>query len=263
MAPLPSLFVSHGAPTFALEPGVAGARLQAVGQVLPRPAAVLVVSPHWMTPAPRVMTSAQPRTLHDFSGFDPALYTLRYAAPGQPQLAQRAIDLLRGAGWGAQADPDRGLDHGAWVPLRHLFPRADVPVFQVSLPSALDAAQALALGQALAPLSAEGVLIIGSGSLTHNLYEVRHPHAQEADYAREFVQWVREAVQAADSERLGATLTQAPHAQRAHPTSEHFLPLLIAYGAAHTHSPVSVLDGGILYGVLSMESYVFGLRCPG
>jgi 4,5-DOPA dioxygenase extradiol len=118
----PSIFVSHGAPTFALEPGLAGASLAALGRALARPAAVLVVSPHWMTPAPRVTTSVRPETVHDFGGFDPALYQIHYPAQGQPQLAQRAIDVLRAAGLAAQADERRGLDHGAWVPLLHLGP---------------------------------------------------------------------------------------------------------------------------------------------
>lgn len=133
----PSLFVSHGAPTFALEPGPAGARLGELGRALQRPAAVLVVSPHWMTLEPKVATSAQPRTLHDFSGFDPALYDISYPVPSHPALASRAIQTLRDAGWPAMADPTRGLDHGAWVPLRHLFPGAQTPVFQVSMPTRL------------------------------------------------------------------------------------------------------------------------------
>ena len=139
MERLPSLFVSHGAPTFALEPGLVGPRLTVLGQVLPRPAAVLVVSPHWMTREPRVMTTARPRTVHDFGGFDSALYEITYPVDGHPTLAARAIEVLRAAGWPAVAEPDRGLDHGAWVPLSHLYPRADVPAFQVSMPAHLDA----------------------------------------------------------------------------------------------------------------------------
>ena len=170
--------------------------------------------------------------------------------------------MLRSAGLGAVPDTSRGLDHGAWVPLLHMYPDADVPVLQVSMPGSLDSEWALRLGQALAPLAEEGVLVIGSGSLTHNLYEFRQHAAEEADYAREFTQWIREAVLANDSARLLAALRDAPHAARSHPTSEHFLPLLVAYGAARQSGdltwPVTVLDGGIEHGVLSMESYVFG-----
>jgi len=179
MARLASLFVSHGAPTFALEPGQAGPRLAALGHTLPRPEAVLVVSPHWMTPHPRVGVATRPQTIHDFGGFDPALYRIDYPAPGHPRLALRAVQILNAAGWTAQADEVRGLDHGAWVPLLHLFPQADVPVFQVSLPSRLDADSAWSFGEALAPLAQEGVLIVGSGSLTHNLHEFRSRHGND------------------------------------------------------------------------------------
>lgn len=258
MAKLPTLFISHGAPTYALEPGVAGAGLTALGRTLPRPTAVLVVSPHWMTAQARVTTSAQPATIHDFSGFGDALYALQYPAPGHPPLAQRACELLRAAGWPVQADVQRGLDHGTWVPLLHLFPKADVPVFQVSMPAQLDALQALDYGAALAPLADEGVLIIGSGSLTHNLSEFFQGSANDTDYADEFVAWIREAVEAGDRDRLTTALTRAPHARRAHPTPEHFLPLLVALGAARSALPVTVLPGEMIKDVLSMESYVFG-----
>lgn len=255
---LPTLFVSHGAPSFALDPGVAGPRLTSLGRALPRPEAVLVVSPHWMTPRPRVGTTARPDTIHDFGGFAPALYEIVYPAAGHAALAQRTVEVLQGAGWRAEADERRGLDHGAWVPLRHLYPQADVPVFQVSLPGALDSDSAWAFGAALAPLAGEGVLIVGSGSLTHNLHDFRAGHGREEAYAAEFAGWVREAVVAGDAARLRQTLAAAPHARRAHPTVEHFLPLLVAAGAAGTSLPATVLEGGIMHGVLSMDSFVFG-----
>lgn len=260
MSRTPVLFVSHGAPTFALEPGRLGPRLAAAGETLPRPRAVLVVSPHWMTRGVvGVATTARPETVHDFGGFDPALYRIQYPAPGHPQLAARTVGLLREAGWPVEADAAQGLDHGAWVPIRFLYPQADVPVFQVSLPAGLGAAQAYALGQALAPLRDEGVLIVGSGSMTHNLYEFRlDGDGREADYAREFAAWVRQAVEARDDARLQRTLEIAPHAQRAHPTTEHFLPLLVAAGAAAGEAEVQTLEGGITYGVLSMDSFLFG-----
>jgi 4,5-DOPA dioxygenase extradiol len=258
MTRLPSLFVSHGAPTFALEPGQAGPRLVALGRTLPRPEAVLVVSPHWMTPSPRVGTAAQPQTIHDFGGFDRALYRIGYPAPGHPRLARRAVEALTEAGWAAQADEQRGLDHGAWVPLLHLYPKADVPVFQVSLPSLLDAASAWAFGETLAPLASEGVLVVGSGSLTHNLADFRIRHGGDAPYAAEFAAWVREAVEAGDGQRLRRTLSDAPHAARAHPTPEHFWPLLVAAGAAPAEGRWQVADGGIAHGVLAMDAFAFG-----
>ena len=255
---LPSLFVSHGAPTFALEPGVAGPLLTAAARALPRPLAVLVVSPHWTTHAVRVSTAPQPATIHDFGGFDRALYEISYPVKGHPELAQQTVELLQLQGWQATADDRRGLDHGAWVPLRYLYPHADVPVFQVSMPADLSSGSALALGEALAPLAEKGVLIVGSGSLTHNLDEFRHGQADEAPYAREFAAWIRDAAQVSDRERLVNALQLAPHAQRAHPTAEHFLPLLVAVGAAPARFQPSVLAGGMTHGVLSMESYVFG-----
>ncbi|MGP9833889.1 dioxygenase family protein [Marinobacter sp. NSM] len=252
-----SLFVSHGAPTFALEPGLAGPALTRLGQQLPRPAAVLVVSPHWMTPELRVGFAETPATIHDFNGFEPALYELEYPAPGHPAFARMALSLLEEAGWKPVADAQRGLDHGAWVPLRHLYPDASVPVFQVSLPGWLDSHSAWRLGQTLAPLRDEGVLIIGSGSLTHNLYEVRWRDKRASEYAREFSHWVREAVIAGDHERLVNALALAPHARRAHPTIEHFLPLLVALGTGDSDARGTVIEGGIEHGVLSMDSFVF------
>ena len=260
MTRLPTLFISHGAPTFAIEPGIAGPALTALGKSLPRPKAVLVVSPHWMTREPRVATSAAPQTVHDFGGFPPALYELQYPAPGAPEVAQRAIEVLRAAGWAVEADPQWGLDHGAWVPLLHLLPQADVPVFQVSLPARLDGARAYAFGQALAPLADEGVLIVGSGSLTHNLHEVRFDAAgaEGEDYALEFSAWITQAVLNRDHARLQQTMAIAPHAQRAHPTPEHLWPLMVAAGAAGAEVPATRIEGGITHGVLAMDSYLFG-----
>jgi 4,5-DOPA dioxygenase extradiol len=256
----PSLFISHGSPTFALEPGIAGPALTALGRTLPRPKAVLVVSPHWTTREPRVATTAAPQTVHDFGGFPPALYQLQYPAPGAPDMAQRAIEVSSAAGWAAEADPQWGLDHGAWVPLMHLLPHADVPVFQVSLPARLDGGRAYAYGQALAPLADEGVLIIGSGSLTHNLYEVRFdaPDVQGEDYALAFTAWIDQTLQQHDHARLQQTMAVAPHAQRAHPTAEHLWPLMVAAGAAGAQAPVTRIEGGITHGVLSMDAYRFG-----
>lgn len=264
MSRFPSLFISHGAPTFALEPGRAGSGLTALGRALPRPEAVLVVSPHWMTPTPEVGLSMQPETIHDFGGFDPALHELRYPARGHATLAERTIECLTRAGWSPRMNERRGLDHGAWVPLMHLYPAADVPVFPVSLPARLDAGRAWAFGQALAPLADEGVLIIGSGSLTHNLYEFREGHGQGAAYVAAFAAWVRDAVEQGDRARLLRVLDEAPAARRAHPTPEHLWPLHVAAGAADAGQagrlgPGRVIEGGIAHGMLAMDSYVFGL----
>jgi 4,5-DOPA dioxygenase extradiol len=258
MTSFPSVFISHGAPTFAIEPGLAGAQLRGLGQALGKPKGVVIVSPHWMTRGVEITASASLETIHDFGGFPPALYDIRYAAPGSPVLAARAMQLLQRHSPAPSLDMTRGLDHGAWVPLLHMYPEADVPVVQVSLPFASSAAQAWALGQALSPLGDEGVLVIGSGSLTHNLREFRTGESAAAAYALEFTHWIRAAVEHGDTDRLLHALDRAPHAQRAHPTTEHFLPLLVAAGAPIDARPVTVLDGGIRHGVLAMESYVFG-----
>lgn len=225
----------------------------------PKPKAVLIVSPHWMTREAEVTGAVRPRTIHDFGCFDPALYEISYSADGHPVLAARAAELLSAGGWPASVNPDRGLDHGAWVPLMHLYPNHDVPVIQASMPSRLDAQSAFMYGRALAQLGKEGVLVVGSGSLTHNLFEFRQASESQAEYAGAFTAWIREAVQAGDEDKLLAALENAPHAARAHPTTEHFLPLLIALGAAPSALPATIVPGGIVHGVLSMESYVFGV----
>lgn len=259
LAQAPVFFISHGAPTFATEPGQLGPQLRQLGQGLRDLQAVLVVSPHWQSDNVQVMTTEQPETVHDFGGFPAALYTLKYPALGAPELATRAAELLTQSGFAVSFDARRGLDHGAWVPLMHLLPQANVPVFQVSLPTRLTTAQALAMGQALSGLRTQGVAIVGSGSMTHNLYEVQHPGASPAPYVREFAAWVRSAVVSDSVQQLVAYRAEAPHAERAHPTQEHFLPLLVALGAKAQTDRVRVLDGGIDLGVLSMASYVWGL----
>ena len=253
----PALFVSHGSPMFALEPGRLGPALMRLGGQLDGLQAIVVVSPHWQTRGLRVSAAATPPTIHDFGGFPAPLYALRYEPPGAPALARDIVPLLAEAGFAAQLDEQRGLDHGAWVPLRYLKPRADVPVLQVSLPHDLDAAGALRLGRALAPLRARGVLVVGSGSLTHNLYEFRQ-HLDDAEYAQAFADWIGAAVARHDLEALVAYRARAPHAARAHPTEEHFLPLLVAAGAADDDARGNLLAGGMTYGILSMDSFVWG-----
>jgi 4,5-DOPA dioxygenase extradiol len=205
------------------------------------------------------MTTPQPDTLYDFGGFARELYQLRYPAPGAPAAAEAAGRLLTDAGYSVRYDNERGLDHGVWVPLRYLYPKAIVPVFQVSMPHDLDTRAALRLGQVLAPLRDRGVLILGSGSLTHNLSEFRPHAAGEAPYARAFADWVRDAVLRGDAESLAGYRSLAPQAPRAHPTEDHFLPLLVASGASRAAEPVAVIDGGISYGMLSMDAFAWGI----
>ena len=253
----PALFVSHGAPTFALEPGVLGPKLTALHMEQWGLKAAVVASAHWQTRGVQLMCGKAPETVHDFGGFPPALYQLQYPAPGEPALAGSAAELLRAAGFNVSFDQNRGFDHGVWVPMRYLLPAARTPVFQVSLPLDLDAQGAIRLGQALAPLRRQGVLVMGSGSLTHNLREIFDTSAASATYAVEFTEWVRRRVQERDLAGLMDYRRRAPHALRAHPTEEHFLPLLIALGASDDADEVTVIEGGMTYGVLSMESYAF------
>lgn len=262
MSRAPSLFVSHGSPMFALEPGLLGPELERIGSALSPLKAVVVVSPHWQTRGVRVTGASILETIHDFGGFPAPLYALQYPAPGAPQIASQIVEILQTAGFEAAIDAGRGLDHGAWVPLRYLKPAADVAVLQVSMPDDLDAAAALRLGQALAPLRERGVLVIGSGSLTHNLYEFRQ-HIDDPQYAQAFADWIADAVARGDVDALVHYRERAPHAVRAHPTEEHFLPLLVALGASAADEPRRLVEGGMTHRILSMDSFGFGLPVGG
>ncbi len=255
----PLFFISHGAPTFAIEPGKLGPQLKALGAQLKGVRAVLVVSPHWQTRGVAVSSTAAPETIYDFGGFPSALYDLQYPAPGAPDIAGQVAQRLTEAGYATSLDKFRGLDHGAWVPLMHLLPRAQLPVFQVSMPYDLTTAQAVQLGRTLAPLRAQGVLIVASGSMTHNLGEFRRSVAAGDHYVQEFSDWVKTAVLANAVQPVIRYRSEAPHAVRAHPTEDHFLPLLVALGAQVEGDAAQLIDGGIEHGMLSMDSFVWGL----
>ncbi len=263
-ARVPALFVSHGAPLFAMEAGSTGPALARWGQTLRKNFAslrgVVVMSPHWMAPTPRVMTSAQPATWHDFGGFPPALYALQYPAPGSPALAHEVIALLQSAGMAAQGDAERPFDHGAWVPLMHLFAQADLPVVQVALPSDAGPAEVYAMGVALRSLRQSGVLVMGSGSMTHNLREFFGGEREPAPYVLEFSRWIEEALLRGDLAALLDYRRRAPHATRAHPTDDHFLPLFFALGAAGDDLRPDYLSREVMYGVLAMDA--FALQPP-
>lgn len=254
----PLLFVSHGAPMFAIEPGLAGKNLAELGRELPRPDAIVVVSPHWMTrDEVGVTASTTPKTIHDFGGFPDALYQIQYPAPGAPALAAQIVEMLQDAGWESRLDANRGLDHGAWVPLLYLAPEADIPVVQVSMPASLDTRNAWQLGQALKPLRDMNILIVASGSLTHNLYEFRGATPHGAQYVKDFAAWTAKSLASGNLDQLLDYKQYAPSAERAHPTDEHFLPLFIALGAAGDRYETRVVEGGVTHGVLAMDSYLF------
>jgi 4,5-DOPA dioxygenase extradiol len=257
---IPPVFVSHGSPMLALQGGRAGRMLEALGRSLPRPEAILVASAHWDTPGPAVSTTGRPQTIHDFYGFPAELFELRYEPPGAAQLAHRAGQLLEARGLPCALEPRRGLDHGSWVPLRFLYPAADIPVAQVAIQSALGPAAAYALGQALAPLAQEGVLLLGSGSITHNFAELDwHAVADTGPpWVGEFVDWIAARIGEGDAASLLDYRRAAPHGARAHPTEDHMVPLHFAFGAGL--GPGRRLAGGVTLATLSMDAFVFDGR---
>jgi 4,5-DOPA dioxygenase extradiol len=262
---LPSVFVSHGAPTIALEDGGARRFLVELGARLGRPRAIAVVSAHWETDDVRVLGTPAPATVHDFHGFAPALHAMRYPAPGAQALAAEIAALLAQAGIAATVEGERGLDHGAWIPLTLMYPEADVPVTQVSVRSQAPAAFHWRLGRCLAELRQSGVLILGSGSITHNLGEVRFRRDPTAastppPYARAFCDWVADRVAASDATALQDWQAQAPAALRAHPSPEHFLPFLVALGAAGPDWTGERVHHSFTYDVIGMDCYLFHAR---
>ena len=253
---LPSLFISHGSPMLALEPGASGPALARLAAELERPKAIVVVSAHWESQGLRVSSHPHPKTWHDFGGFPAALYAVQYPAPGQPELAGEVAGLLHAAGLPAELDAQRPFDHGAWVPLSLMYPRADIPVVQVSLPSHLGPALQTRVGRALADLRAQGVLLIGSGSITHNLGELDWRAGPETitPWAREFRDWIVDKLQAGNDAALDDYRRQAPNAARNHPSDEHLLPLYFARGAGGTFG---IVHQGFTLGALGMDIYRF------
>jgi len=254
---LPSVFISHGSPMHALEPGAAGEVWAALGRRFPRPRAVLIASAHWETNIPMLSGGEKPETVHDFYNFPQPLYRLRYPAPGAPEVAQRAQALLKDAGFTAGIDGCRGLDHGAWSPLLYMYPKADIPVVQISVQPAFGPRHHVEVGRSLKKLSEEGVLIIGSGHMTHNLRDWSRGSGKPEPYAREFQQWVKERLEARDVDALVDYRSRSPHGARAHPTDEHFLPLFFALGAAAETARAERVYDAIDSGVLAMDAYVF------
>lgn len=260
---LPTLFVSHGAPTLPLTAAPARHFLEHLGADLPeRPRAILMISAHWETSTPSVTTSPVNETIHDFFGFPAELYTIRYPAPGSAWLVDRVADLLQGANRVVTRTDGRGLDHGAWVPLSLTFPLADIPVVQLSIQTAMGPDYHYQMGRLLAPLREQGVLIVGSGSLTHDLSSFRKYYnalnAPAPEWVDVFANWMAAAIAEERIDDLIAYRTQAPNAVRNHPTDEHLLPLFVALGAGaggrtrHLHESTT-------HGVLRMDAFAFGV----
>ncbi len=261
MSRMPTLFVSHGAPNLVLHNSEAKRFLERFAADLPRPKAILVASAHFDTPVPATTADERPETVYDFRGFEPELYQMTYPAPGAPDLAARATALLAEAGFAARPISGHGFDHGTWVPLKLLYPDAEIPVVQLSIQSQQGPEHHVKVGEALRPLAEEGVLIIGSGALTHNLHEFfRGGYAADApapEWVRAFGEWMRERIEAGDRDALVHYRAKAPHGPANHPTEEHLLPLFVALGAAGEGGGRRVHTSQE-YGVLMMDAYRFG-----
>jgi 4,5-DOPA dioxygenase extradiol len=249
------LFISHGPPTLPLTPSPAREFLAVLGGQFPRPRAILVISAHFQAPAPTLTADPHPETVHDFSGFPKTLDALCYPAPGDPGLARTLAAGLQAQGWPAGVADGRGLDHGAWVPLMLMYPEADIPVVQLSLVRGQGPEYHWRLGQALRHLVGEGVLILGSGSLTHNLGELDWSGGAGASWVTAFTDWFAVAIEAGEGDLLDYRI-QAPNAVRNHPTEEHLLPLFVALGAGATGRGRR-LHRSIQLGVLAMDAYAF------
>jgi 4,5-DOPA dioxygenase extradiol len=240
-------FISHGAPSVAIEEDDFTRAVRAYGATLDETRAIVVVSAHWQTPTLRVNAVAQPQPIYDFGGFAPELYSMRYDAPGDPELAREIAQLT-----GAQLETERGWDHGVWVPFTHVRPQHDIPIIELSLPIDADL---VALGQSLAPLRERGIAIAGSGGIVHNLRTLHFDDkfAPPDEWAASFDDYVADAV----SRRDVAALAAAPHTARAAPTPEHFDPLYVVLGATADGERLISIYSGFHYGTLSMRSFAF------
>lgn len=265
---LPALFLSHGSPMMAIDDSPARRFLLDLGRSLPRPKAIVMVSAHWETLGGHAVSLAtQPETIHDFGGFAAELFEIQYPAPGAPEAAAQAATLLEQADFKVMRSARRGLDHGAWVPLLLMYPDADIPVAQVSLQRGGSPADHERMGRALAVLREQGVLIIGSGSLTHNLYEFRGGpvDAPVPSWVSEFDDWMHEKLLSGQRDQLLDYRSLAPYAVRNHPSDEHLLPLFVAMGAAQGAGQGSTdktikaerLHTSYEYSILAMDMYAF------
>jgi 4,5-DOPA dioxygenase extradiol len=253
----PVVFISHGSPMVAIQRGPYQDALAKFGREV-RPRAIVAISAHWGSGKTIGITgSEQHETVHDFGGFPPALYELNYNPPGSPELASQIAGLLHEGGWNPAIKNERGLDHGVWIPLRLMYPEADRPVVAMSVPLQLTAEELYRVGQALAPLGAEGALILGSGGVVHNLRlvhfeDIRHP----VDFwAAEFDAWFRDAVEQERLDDLFNFRSKAPHARLAVPTFEHLAPVFVVLGAASGSRSVSTIYEGFEYGNISLRSF--------
>ncbi len=269
---LPSLFVSHGSPMIALEPGAAGAFMQALGsrwiEHVGRPDLIVTISAHTAARVPVLLAAPRHQAIHDFGNFDPRLFQMRYDVAGAPAWAERLRQRLVGADIPVQLVDQGGLDHGAWTALRYLFPSADIPVLPLAFVPTDSPQEQFRLGEALAPLRGENVLILGSGSMTHNLQRVfaggirADPDQPEIPQSQAFRRWFVERSAARDWAALFDYRQRAPHAVDMHPSDEHLLPWFVAAGAGGRQAAPLRLHDSVTYGALGMDVYAFGESAP-
>jgi 4,5-DOPA dioxygenase extradiol len=258
MSRFPTTFISHGAPTLPIDPSMPTAEFATFSTRFERPRSILMLSAHWNTAQPVASISTQPETVHDFYGFPRALYEIHYRAPGAPEVGARAATLLTQAGI-ASSVTEHGLDHGAWVPMLLMYPDADVPVAQLSIQPRLDTAHHFHMGRALRALRDEGVLIVGSGQITHNLRTADFAARPEDGDPKvtEFTDWFEQRMAERDIDALLDYRKKAPHAALMHPTDEHLLPIFSALGAASDNFTLDIQSLGTFQKTLAMTNYVF------
>lgn len=262
---LPTLFISHGSPTVAIDDSPARRFLAGLGAALPRPKAIVVASAHFTTEVPVVVTDPKPEMIYDFGGFARALFEIVYPAPGEPEVAMAVAERLAAAGLKPMVAPKRGYDHGTWVPLHLMYPDADIPVVQVSVQPHRDPAHHLAVGRALAGLAAEDVLVVGSGAITHNLNEVfdrrrgglKPLEGPMEPWAVDFAGWFADRIGAGDVAALLDYRRRAPAAERNHPHDDHLLPLYVPLGAAGEGARPERLHTSGQFGSLMMDTYAW------
>lgn len=264
MATMPTLFISHGGPDIVIHDSPARDYLLSLSQRVPRPAAIVIVSAHFETDGVSVVTDPAPGMIYDFGGFAPELYKLVYPAPGDPALAEHVFALLDGAGLRPARAESRGYDHGTWTPLMLAFPEADIPVVQVSVDPSRDAAWHHAIGRALAPLREEGVLLVGSGHITHNLRALfpvmrggKPVDPALAEQVDAFTGWFADRLAAGDRDAVLDWKRQAPFPAENHPTDEHLMPIFFAYGAAGDAPRVERAHASKQLGFFAYDSYLF------
>lgn len=264
MSVLAPLFVSHGSPMLVLQNTAAREFLAGYGAALGRPDAIVIASAHFETDVPTVVADPAPGMIYDMYGFPKELYEIVYPAKGDPALAEKVAGLLDAAGLAPEIAAKRGFDHGTWAPLSLLYPKADIPVVQVSVQPDAGAEHHLALGRALEPLTRQNILVMGSGSLTHNLHELRAPTGgrrplddAEPAWVKEFADWVGDRIAAGAVDDLVAYRARAPYSAENHPTEEHYLPLLVAAGAAGANTRGQLVHSSHEYGILRMDAFTF------